>query len=106
MSVLSKAFIAGFVAVVSTTTVSAQEMRTTSFRFDKSISTEENYSNFERTARRDCSNISDLATYGAKKECRRDLMNKAIAATKHLPMIAYHDQMTGKNRQSAAVIQP
>lgn len=104
MSTLSNVFIIGLVAVVSTTPASAQEMQVTYFRYDKTLSTEHNYSNFEKTARRVCGRISILADFGVRKNCRNDLMNQAVAATKQGPMIAYHDQMIDKDRQTAALI--
>lgn len=103
MSILSKTFIVGFAAIISTTTASAQEMQITHFRYDKTISTESNYAEFERTARSACAYVSSLDSFKARKECRHDLMDQAVAATKQLPMIAYHSQMIGEARQTAVL---
>lgn len=103
MSILSKTFIVGFAAIVSTTAASAQEMQITHFRYDKTISTESNYAEFKRTARSACAYVSSLDSFRARKECRHDLMNQAITATKQRSMIVYHNQMIGEGRQTAVL---
>ncbi len=103
MSILSKTIIVGLTAAVSTTATSAQEMQITNFRYDKTITTESNYAVFERTARRACAHVSSLDTFRVRKECRRDLMDQAVAATKQRPMIAYHDQMIGESQQTTVL---
>ncbi|WP_108809995.1 hypothetical protein [Sphingorhabdus sp. Alg231-15] len=103
MSILSVSLIVSFTAVVATTAASAQETRITNFRYDKTISIESNYAKFEKTARSACTYISSLHRFKARKECRDDLMNQAIVATKQLPMIVYHNQMIGEDRRSTAL---
>ena len=91
--IFSKALFAGAAAIALTTAASAQEMVNVDFRYDRALSTEENYSAFERTARRACSHSSVLVTFAQERACRTDLMNQAIAGTRQPSFAAYHQQI-------------
>lgn len=91
--VFSKALFVGAAAIALTTAASAQELVKVDFRFDRSLSTEENYVVFEKTARRACDDGSILVTFGQERACRADLLNQVVAKTMEPSLVAYHQQM-------------
>lgn len=93
MFTISKAFIIGAVAVLSTSTVSANELITAEFRYERANSVEANYEAFKRTARRACGSVSTTGGFKAQNGCRKSLVADAVAATKVGSFIAYHQSL-------------
>jgi hypothetical protein len=77
------------------------------FSFNKAISTEANYANFERTATRECR--VDVKQAGGlsnkvkiEADCKMRLMADAISASGKADMVALHAQRTGADILVAA----
>ena len=88
---VSKALIIGAVAILSTSTVSAQDDNIVSFEYQRALSVEANYKAFAQTAKRACdTSISALNSFRAQKLCRTSLVAEAVAATKVGNFITYH----------------
>lgn len=72
------------------------------FSFSRSAPVADTYSAFETTAKAACQS-DRLKTGGmgtklkAEKICVEDLMQKAVAASQHSALIAYHDQLKGQH---------
>lgn len=99
MLTISKALIIGAVAILSTSSVSAQDDNIVSFEYQRALSVEANYKAFALTAKRACDTMSSLHHAKAIKECRASLVAEAVAATKVGNFIAYHE-----NRESEVKI--
>lgn len=93
MFTISKAFIIGAVAILSTSSVSANELITAEFRYERADSVEVNYKAFKLTAKRACSGVSTTGGFKAQNGCRKALVAQAVEATKVGSFIAYHQSL-------------
>jgi hypothetical protein len=72
------------------------------FSFNKAISVEANYANFERTASKQCRvDVREAGGVGGKAkieaDCKTRLLADAVAASGKADLIALHAQRTGKD---------
>ncbi|NNC38759.1 MAG: hypothetical protein EX271_12035 [Acidimicrobiales bacterium] len=70
-----------------------------SFNFDGKASIETNYANFETKAKKVCRDQARKTTHRSlghteplKRACQQELVTKAVAATKNIVLIAYHNE--------------
>lgn len=103
MFTVSKAFIIGAAAILSASTVSANDAVSVTFRYEKALSVEANYKTFAQTAKRACdSSISALNSFKAQKLCRTSLVADAVAATKVGNFLAYHQNRASEVQIASA----
>lgn len=93
---VSKALAIGLATFALTAGASAQEAEKVEFRFDTTASVQSNYAEFKRTAKRACNDSSAWYSKKMELECRADLLDQAVSATRQDVFIAYHQQMNDR----------
>lgn len=103
MFTVSKALIAAAALLSTTAPAFAQDAITAEFRYDRTLSVEQNYAAFARTAKRACDDISPMVGARGQNKCRASLIEQAVAASKVGELIAYHGTQSGELRKVAVL---
>jgi hypothetical protein len=90
----------GFCSVALAGTAFADDVFTAKFHFDRTLSTEANYAEYQRTAGRACAvNLREVGGLAEERrieaDCKQRLMADAVRATGKPDLTALHNERTG-----------